>query len=173
MKFLQWVGLTLCLLVGLATFQVSLAEEVPELGLKTLEGQPASLKEYVGKGKWTLVMFWATNCPICEQNKPQISAFHQEHADKDAEVVGIAIDGMAARDKIKAVLDQQPVSFPNYVGELALLAINFQIAAGEPLRGTPTYWFFNPQGELLAVNPGPVRKEAIEVYMARRAQTGG
>lgn len=62
-------------------------------------------------------------------------------------------------------MDRNPGSFPNYIAELGVLAMNFEIAAEEPFRGRPTYWFFSPDGELKAVNPGPVRGVALEDYM--------
>lgn len=160
--------LTSVLLI-LASNLTAFAADVPDLGLKTMDGKDIGLDQYVGKGKWTLVMFWGLNCPICEQNKPQISAFHSERKDSDAEVIGVVINGMEARPEIMAAIKNHPVSFPNYIAELPLMAVNFQIAAGEPFRGTPTYWLFDPKGELVAVNPGPVRKQALESFIESRA----
>jgi len=144
----------------------AVSQPVPDLALHDLNGKPASLEKHVGKGKWTLVMFWAVHCPICERNKPEINAFAEKHQGKDAEVVGIVIDGLEKKAEIEQKLKQHPLKFPNYVAELGLMAMNFEIAANEPFRGTPTYWLFNPQGELVAVNPGPIRAEALENFIA-------
>lgn len=157
------------LLLVFSSIGSATAAEVPDLGLKTLDGQDIGLDKYVGKGKWTLVMFWGLNCPICERNKPQISAFDRERKNNDAEVIGVVINGMAAKPEIQAAINENPTSFPNYIAELPLMSVNFQIAAGEPFRGTPTYWLFDPKGELIAVNPGPVRKEALESFIESRA----
>lgn len=161
-------SIAISLLLTVGATGTALAVEVPDLGLKTLDGSDIGLERYVGKGKWTLVMFWGLNCPICEQNKPQISAFHDERKSGDAEVIGVVINGMEAKPQILAAIDENPVSFPNYIAELPLLSVNFQIAAGEPFRGTPTYWLFDPKGELIAVNPGPIRKEALESFIESR-----
>ncbi len=142
-------------------------EEIPSLHLMTLDGKPASLDRWVGKGKWVLVMFWAVNCHVCDQNKPAINAFYDKHHAKDATVIGVSIDGVANVDSIRAKLKRSPLHFPNYVVNLGEMAGNYEIAALEPFRGTPTYWFFSPSGELKAVNPGPVRVVALEKYMAR------
>ncbi len=158
----QWFTGVL-LLLGL---MVTVHAEVPDLGLRDFDGKPVSLDRYVGNGKWTLVMFWGLNCPICERNKPEIVSFYNRHKGKDAQVVGVAINGMENREAIKALLKKSPTGFPNYIAELGLMAINYQIASEESFRGTPTYWLFSPKGELLAVNPGPVRAEALESYIA-------
>ncbi len=154
--------LVLCLLA--LSFQLHAKTDVPDLALRDFDGKPVSLDRHVGKGKWTLVMFWALKCPICERNKPDINAFAEQH--KDAEVVGIVIDGMEQKAAIERKLKESPLKFPNYIAELGLMAMNFEIAAQEPFRGTPTYWLFDPKGELVAVNPGPIRKEALENFIA-------
>ena len=145
------------------------AEEIPMLDLKTMQGSPEDLDHWVGKGKWVLVMFWKLHCQYCDMNKPAITEFYNKHKDKDALVIGVSIDGMDKLSAIKQKIKQMPLGFPNYIAELPIMAMNYQIAAGESFRGTPTYWFFSPEGELKAVNPGPVRMEALEAYMARFA----
>ncbi len=162
-------ALRLLIVIGLLAVSTQLpakGQAVPDLGLRDFSGQPAGLDKYVGKGKWVLVMFWGLNCPICERNKPDINAFHDAHKDKDAEVVGVVINGMESKAAIEKAIQRHPLTFPNYIAELGLMAMNFQIAAEEPFRGTPTYWLFNPKGELVAVNPGPIRKEALENFIA-------
>lgn len=143
------------------------AADIPLLDSKQLNGQSKDLDAFVGKGKWTLVMFWATDCSICKRQKPVISAFHSKHKDTDAHVVGVAIDGYKNISAIKAYVAEHRPSFPTLVAELPVLAMNYQIATEEQFRGTPTYWLFNPEGELLGNNPGPLRIEAIENFIAR------
>ncbi len=159
------------LLTAMLSFTTAVtAEEIPNLDLKTMQGSAEDLDHWVGKGKWVLVMFWALNCHVCEMNKPAIIEFHQKHKDNDAVVVGVSIDGMDQLAAIKSKLKEAPLGFPNYVAELGIMAINYQIAAEESFRGTPTYWLFSPEGELKAVQPGPVKIKALESYMAKFAQ---
>ncbi len=151
--------------VLIATALSPVAWSAPKLDLHTLDGKPKDLDVFVGKGRWVLVMFWATTCPICEEQKPVISRFHDLHKNDDAEVVGVVIDGLDKKKAIEDSMRRNPMSFPTLVAELGLLSMNYQIAAGEPFRGTPTYWLFNPSGELVGVNPGPLRIQAIEKFI--------
>jgi len=133
------------------------------------DGAPVELENLTGHGKWTLVMIWATNCHICKIQKPDISAFHNEHKDIDAHVVGVALDGY---DRVDAVVDyvkDNNVSFPNYVGNGAIIASHYFGMTEEMFRGTPTYLLFNPEGELLANNPGLLTVEALESFIARKS----
>jgi thiol-disulfide isomerase/thioredoxin len=139
----------------------------PFLDLLTVDGERLDEGPAVGNGKWTLVMIWATDCPICKQQKPVISAFHDKHKDVDAAVFGIALDGRPGLQEVRDYLDEHVVSFPNYVGEYPVIAINYQELTEEDLRGTPTYLLFDPEGELQGNNPGPISVEAIERFIER------
>lgn len=138
------------------------------LELQSVEdGAEVDLKSLIGNGKWTLVMLWAVDCHICHEQKPEISRFHNEHKDIDAHVVGISLDGVSNVDRVTDYIAKNDVSFPNYVGNVAIIASNYFAMTEESFRGTPTYLLFNPEGELLGNNPGPLRVKAIEEFIAR------
>lgn len=137
--------------------------------LQHVDGKVVDLDDYRGDGRWLLVMLWATTCHICEMQKPEISAFHDEHKDTDAHVLGIALDGMERLDAIKANMENHKTSFPSLVGNIAIVASHYQYLTEESLRGTPTYLLFNPEGELVGNNPGPLSVDAIEKFMARKS----
>lgn len=137
--------------------------------IQKLDGEIVRLDERVGGGKWLLVMLWATDCHICKQQKPEMSRFHDKHKDIDAEVLGIALDGMGAVEEVKDYLEQHQPSFPNYVGEIAIVASHYLVLTEENLRGTPTYLLFNPEGELVGNNPGPLSVESLESFISKKS----
>lgn len=140
---------------------------VPFGDLIGIDGQPLERTVTVGDGQWTLVMLWASDCLICRHQEPLISAFHEQHRDDDARVIGIALDGREGLNAVNEYLAAQPASFPNYVGEFPIIAINYQQMTAEPLRGTPTYLLFDRQGSLRGSNPGPLTVAALENFIAR------
>jgi len=133
--------------------------------VRTLDGKFTTLSQHFEKGKWTLVMLWTTNCGICRREYPVISEFHDRHKDIDAKVIGVSLDGYSKLDLITQHIDEMPMSFNNLIGELAVVAFNYQSSTKEPLQGTPTYMMFNPQGHLVGHNPGPVKVEALEKFI--------
>lgn len=143
--------------------------EHPFDGLIDLQGQRLATPPAIGEGQWTLVMIWATDCHICKQQKPVISAFHDAHKDTDANVFGIALDGRQGLGEVNEYLEEHAVSFPNFVGDYPSVAIGYQKLTEESLIGTPTYLLFNPEGELKGNNPGPIGVEAIEKFIAKHA----
>ncbi|MFK8067829.1 MAG: TlpA family protein disulfide reductase [Gammaproteobacteria bacterium] len=138
--------------------------------MKKLDGENGSLQEHVGKGKWTLVMFWETTCSICKQQEPEYAKFHADHKDKDAEVVAISIDGMDQVDLIKNYKQQNSLPYPVMVTDKPEIREKFLAATDEQFRGTPTYLLFSPEGELKAAQPGMLPATSVEKYIAAQSE---
>jgi thiol-disulfide isomerase/thioredoxin len=136
--------------------------------VRTLEGKFTTLSQYFEKDKWTLVMLWTTDCGVCQREYPEISKFHDKHKDIDAKVLGVSLDGYSHLEKIKKHINEMPMTFENLIGEVTVVAFNYETATEEPLRGTPTFLMFNPQGQLVGHNPGPVKPEALEKFISRK-----
>ena len=147
---------------------VSMAEPL-KFPVTTIDGQQVNLGNQIGKGKWVLVMFWATDCPICKTQEPTISAFHEAHSGIDAEVIGVSIDGPDNLDVVKKYLKENDLSYPNYVTDVLGASFSYAGIAQNQFVGTPTYLLFNPEGKLLGDNPGPMRLEALEAFIERNS----
>ncbi len=148
---------------------VSLAASAqkPDMNLMDLDGAPVSLNQRIGQGKWLLVMIWATDCVVCQAEKPKISAFHDKHKHDDAEVIGIALDGIDKKVAIEAYLQAHKTTFPTLTGDFLEISRHYEFVAKEPLRGTPTYLLYTPEGELVGNNPGPLSDGSIERFMEK------
>ena len=155
--------------VAEANTSVVAGSEAPFQDLLTLGGDPAAVDEHFNNGKWTLVMLWATNCHVCKEQKPMISAAHNERKDHDFTVMGIAIDGSQGLDSVNRYIDKYTPSFPNFVGELTSVAFNYELLTEDGFRGTPTYLLFNPENELIASQPGKISKEALFEFIAKNS----
>lgn len=138
--------------------------------MKNLDGENSSLEEYVGKGKWTLVMFWETTCSICKQQEPEYAKFHADHKDKDAEVIAISIDGMDQIDLVKNYKQQNSLPYLVMVTDKPEVREKFLAATDEQFRGTPTYLLFSPEGELKAAQPGMLPATSVENYIAQQSE---
>lgn len=57
----------------------------------TYDGKTQRLSDYVGKGKYTLVDFWASWCGPCIRETKVIKQLYDEYADKGLEVLGVAV----------------------------------------------------------------------------------
>jgi peroxiredoxin len=134
-------------------------------GLQDLDGKPRQLENYTGKGKWLVVMIWASDCLICNKEAHQYEKFHQQHRNKDATVLGISVDGPAnIKDARKFVADHK-LTFPNLIGELEVVGVMVQDLTGQEWVGTPTILVYDPTGMLKVADAGAVPVQLIEQFI--------
>lgn len=81
--------------------------------LERLEGGRVRLADL--EGKLVLLDFWATWCPPCVMEVPELNAFHAEHRER-VELLAIAIDG-ADRALLATWLDKHGVGYPVAIGD--------------------------------------------------------
>ena len=140
---------------------------------KTFDGKVKTLQDYVGKGKWTIVMMWAHDCHVCNKEAHQYVAFHDKHKNKDAIVLGISMDGFEAQDKAEKFIKQHKLNFENIIGKPQVIANMYEELTGADWFGTPTFLFFAPNGELKAQQVGAVPTPLIEQFMAKQVSANG
>ncbi len=122
------------------------------------KGQKHSLTQY--KGKWVLVNFWATWCPPCRQEIPDLIALARNNP-KKLVVLGIAMDYQDPK-KVLSFAQSEGINYPIILGDDKVAA---QI--GE-IKGLPTTYLYNPQGKMVAYNVGALTREAVETYIAEK-----
>lgn len=141
----------------------------PATAMTDLQGQTVKIENMVGKGKWTVMKIWASDCHVCRQTIHYLSDF--EVSFPEADVYGISIDGQAGKTQAQAFVRQYSLKFPNLISDLSEMNAYLNKAAGEELYGTPTLLVFNPQGKLIAVQPGPVTADELVAFIKKEQKS--
>lgn len=122
---------------------------------KDIAGETHALQSY--SGKWVVVNFWATWCPPCLEEIPDLIALHEKR--KNLSVIGIAVDYKSV-EEVKSFVDDNMMSYPIVLGDDKVLQ---QFSSATVL---PTTYIYNPQGNLVKVHHGLVTREYIEKMIA-------
>jgi thiol-disulfide isomerase/thioredoxin len=107
--------------------------------LNDLEGKSWTLRDL--RGKVVLVNFWATWCPPCRKEMPDLDLLYKKF--KDQGLVILAIDDEEV-GKIKPYLAEHPVSYP------ILLDPGRKTNDGFHIDGIPKSFVYDREGKLVA-----------------------
>ena len=122
-------------------------------------GKTHTLAEY--KGKWVLVNYWATWCPPCLEEIPDLISLH-ENKKNNLVVLGIAVD-YRSQKQVTDFADGLLVSYPIVLGTPKVIN---QIG---PMQGLPTTYLFNPDGKLVAQQTGAITRKSVEDFIASKS----
>jgi thiol-disulfide isomerase/thioredoxin len=126
--------------------------------LQDMSGKTHKLADY--RGKWVLVNFWATWCPPCLSEIPELIALHAAHKDRDLVVIGVALD--STRASVAEFAGKSGIGYPLVLGDRRMAA---QIGAVEVL---PTSYLYAPNGELVSHQAGEVTRAGVETYIKNK-----
>lgn len=159
----------LIVLMLLASSLMAVAHASEDALFSDFDGQPQTVESYTGDGKWLVVMIWAHDCGVCNQEAESYAQFHLEHKDTKARMLGISMDGAAKKADAEAFIARHDLPFPNLLGELMPTMAYYATLTESQFRGTPTLLIFGPDGELRAAQAGAVPITSIERFIAEKS----
>lgn len=76
--------------------KVAVGKKFTDFEMADTQGKMHKLSEYAGQGKLVLLDFWASWCPPCRAEMPNIVAAYKQYKSKGFEVVGVSLDEKSA-----------------------------------------------------------------------------
>ncbi len=117
-------------------------------------GKIHKLADY--KGRWVLVNFWATWCPPCLKEIPDLIALYESR--EDIMVIGVAMD-FSDPKVVMDFVQSMSITYPTVLG-------NRQIASQlDDISLLPSTYFFDPDGKPAARQLGVISRESIERFI--------
>ena len=127
----------------------------------TVDGKASKLSDYVGKGKYVLVDFWASWCGPCKGEIPNLIELQNKFGGDKFTVLGVNVwDDEAA---FKAALEEEGITYPQIV-----VPQNNKDNATEMygIQGIPQIILFGPDGVIIKRDlRGQAMKDLVEEKM--------
>ena len=166
MRFRKSVYLVMTLIFLLGSTYTQAKMGTDSFILKTTDGAQKTIEDYQNPGKWSVVVFWASDCHVCNVENQQYSKLHTRRKDTDLNVLGISLDGWDNVDDAKSFIKRNKITFPNLIGESDSINKYFHQLSGKYLAGTPAVFIYDKKGKLVAAEIGAVPISVIEKYVA-------
>ena len=129
---------------------VAVGDTAPEFQAADLTGGTVSLDQF--RGRIVVVNFWATWCPPCRVELPELDAYQ---AEMDGRVVVLGIDTGEPAGSVEPFVHQHGLRFP------ILLDENRSIAAAYGVVGLPTSLILDRLGVVRERVTGPMTRDTL------------
>ncbi|MDO5968735.1 TlpA disulfide reductase family protein, partial [Flavivirga aquimarina] len=111
------------------------------------------------RGKVVLIDFWATYCSPCVKEMPHVRAMYDKYRDRGFEVIGIAVDNDAAKERILSILKKTGANWPQRLDKGADATVSLH--ALYEIKTLPTVWLLNKEGVIVDRNARGERLEPL------------
>jgi thiol-disulfide isomerase/thioredoxin len=126
---------------------------VPPFTVTTLDGSAISTESL--RGKVVLLNFWATWCPPCRAEIPDLVALQDKYADQLV-VLGISEDEGSV-DEVRRFAEQFKINYP-------IAMVNPEVRDAFPgVNGLPTTFVIDPQGRTVQKHVGLLNAQLTEL----------
>ncbi|RPF55899.1 TlpA disulfide reductase family protein [Aquisalibacillus elongatus] len=130
---------------------LEVGSQAPDFELKTLEGETVKLSDY--RGKRVMLNFWATWCPPCRAEMPDMQKFYEE---KDVEILAVNLYSTEdSMEDVEEFVDEFGLTFQIPIDEDDDVSIEYQIMA------YPTSYFVDSQGIIRHKSMGAMNYEMM------------
>jgi thiol-disulfide isomerase/thioredoxin len=126
----------------------------PGFALNTLDGKKVSLEDF--RGKKVILNFWATWCPPCRDEMPEMQKFYKDNKDH-VEILAVNLEYSESKpEKIKDFVSEYGLAFPIPLDEKNTIGKQFRAVS------IPTSYFINEEGIITKMHIGPMDYEFMD-----------
>lgn len=130
-------------------------EKAIDFKLKDLNGKEVSLSDF--KGKKVLLNFWATWCPPCKAEMPDLENLYQEN--KDSDLVILAVNIGEDKETVQSFINKNRYNFNVLLDTDQGVAIDYNIVS------IPTSYFIDKEGNIVSKKVGAMTIEEMKSYV--------
>ncbi|MBP7274558.1 MAG: TlpA family protein disulfide reductase [Saprospiraceae bacterium] len=120
--------------------------QAPDFSAKTIDGKTFQLSQL--KGSYVLLDFWASWCPPCRAESPQMVALQQKYQGRGFEIVSIGLE--TNETAWRNAIAKDGLNWQYHISDFKRMAS--PIAELYGIKSIPTKYLINPQGTIIGVN---------------------
>lgn len=137
-------------------FSHSLLAMQVDLHLTDIEGKQFKLSDY--RGKWIVLNYWATWCPPCLEEIPELVHFHETHKESNGVVIGIDMETLPP-EVLGQFVEDNFMTYP--IVPMSAGKVTF-----DNVSNFPTTYLIDPDGKVVVKHVGAVTSDAIEAFIS-------
>lgn len=136
--------------------------------LKILEPQgniDAIVQSELEEGRWELVVFWATYCPVCKRDFDNLAKFIKENPEVPLSIVGVVVDGDEEREKAIMQINKRELNYTHVISDFQHSNKLYKAVTDSELIGVPAQLLFNKSNELVGFGSNAIDIDALEIMV--------
>ncbi|QJD97060.1 AhpC/TSA family protein [Mucilaginibacter robiniae] len=136
----------------------AIGTQAPDFTQPDVNGKPVSLSSF--KGKYVLIDFWASWCPPCRQENPNVVRVFNKYKTKNFTILGVSLDRPGAKEAWQQAVKSDGLTWTQ-VSDLKYW--QNEAAALYKVQSIPQNFLIDPSGKIIAKN---LRGEDLEAKLA-------
>ena len=132
-------------------------QSVLDFHVVDLKGKPLSLAKY--RGQVVLLDFWATWCPPCIAEMPNVKRTYEKYKNQKFQIIGISLD--RGKAPLEAYIEKEGITWPQYYDNSRQISNMYQVQA------IPSTFLIDADGIIRKTN---LRGGALETAVAQLVQ---
>jgi cytochrome c biogenesis protein CcmG, thiol:disulfide interchange protein DsbE len=121
----------------------------PAASIKTIDGKTVNVQDYVGKGKPTIISFWASWCSPCKRELDAMSEIYPEWQKKyGVELLAISIDDSRGLAKVPGIVSSKAWPF------IVLADTNQELQQALSFQSIPETMLLDGEGNIVYTHSG-------------------
>lgn len=140
---------------AVTTGSAQMGQLAPDFSLPTLGGGETNLSDYAGQV--VLVNFWATWCPPCKAEMPDINAYYE--ARQDDGLVVLAVNAQEDPATVSSFIEATGFSFP------VLLDSDGRVEQQYQVRSFPMTFVIDRDGRVVYVHNGLISPDVLTAVL--------
>jgi peroxiredoxin len=131
--------------------------KAPDFELKTIDGETMRLSDL--KGKVVFVNLWATWCPPCRAEMPEMVRYYNEHSSEKFEILAVNLTDSDSEKEVKKFADDYKINFP------VLLDTEGKVGDLYKTVSIPTTFIVDKKGIIKEKYIGPMSYELMDNFV--------